>query len=250
MSRRSVLGIVVVGLGILLQPAVAEACGCAGTMTSAEAFRRADVVFVGTVASVQGPRISSQVNADGSVAGGVVPGPRAAIFDVVRVFRGSAVRQIAIAVTGTTCDHPFKRGERWLVYAQASEGRVTTDKCTRTRLEGEASQDLVYLEGLEQHRALGIVHGEVVRRNAGAGREPVLGVLSEPLQVIAVGAGGRVETTTDRWGPYQLVLPPGDFSVWVEREGLAVTPRHSVQVAHGIERRLVLVVEDKSLGDK
>jgi hypothetical protein len=82
MSVRSVLDMVIIGLGILLRPAVAEACGCAGTMNSAAAFRRAHVVFAGTVASVQGPRLSSQVNADGSVTGGVVPGPRAATFVV------------------------------------------------------------------------------------------------------------------------------------------------------------------------
>jgi hypothetical protein len=250
MKVRVVLGILVGAIGIMFRPALAEACGCAGPVPLSQAFRRADVVFVGTVAGVPGPRTTSQLNADGSVTGGIASAPGAVTFDVVRVFRGTTAPQIAIVVTGTTCDHPFKRGERWVVYAQTSQGRTTTDKCARTRLEGEASQDLAYLDGLEQQRPQGIVHGEVFRRIAGADGAAALQALFEPLQVIAVGAGRRVETTTDRWGPYQLVLPPGEFAVWVEREGRAVTSRHTVRVDNGTDRRLVLVVEYTSAGDK
>jgi hypothetical protein len=96
---------------------------------------------------------------------------------------------------------------------------------TRLRTEAEASQDLAYLEGLEQGRQQGIMYGDVLRRILGADGQPALQALFEPLQVIAVGAGRRLEITTDRWGPYQLVLPPGDFEIGVERAGRDVAPR-------------------------
>jgi hypothetical protein len=70
-----------------------------------------------------------------------------------------------------------------------------------------------------------------------------LQALFEPLQVIALGAGRRLEITTDRWGPYQLVLPPGDFDVWVEHGGRAVAPRQRVRVHHGTEQHLAIAVE-------
>ncbi len=161
------------------------------------------------------------------------------------MLRGRPARQVVVTGDGSSCDEPFKQGETWLVYARTREGRVTTDKCTRTRLRAEATQDLVYLEGQEQGRRQGTVYGDVLRRILGADGQPALQALFEPLQVIAVGGGRRVETTTDRWGPYQLVLPPGDFEIWVERAGRAVAPRQTVHVDHGADRRLVLPVEYK-----
>jgi hypothetical protein len=139
----------------------------------------------------------------------------------------------------------FKQGESWLVYARVREGHVVVDKCSRTRLltDAEASLDLAYLEGLELGRQQGIVYGDVMRRLAAANGQAVLKALFEPLQVIAVGAGRRLQVTTDKWGPYQLVLPPGDFEVWVERAGSPVASKQVVHVDHGSDRRLTLVVD-------
>lgn len=243
MTRIAALGFVIVVLVSLIRPSSAEACACGGTSSSSAAFNSADVVFVGTVSGLEGRKPWSRVNADGSISHGVGTEPPVATFDVTHVFRGSHERQIAVVGDGTDCDEPFERGESWLVYAQTREGRVTTHKCTRTRLRANASQDLVYLENLEQGRQQGIVYGEVLRRIVGADGQPALQALFEPLQVIAVGAGRQLEITTDRWGPYQLVLPPGYFVVWVERAGRAVAPVQTVQVDHGVDRRLALVVE-------
>lgn len=87
------------------------------------------------------------------------------------------------------------------------------------------------------------VYGNVLRRILGADGEPALQALFEPVRVIAVGAAGRFEVTTDRWGPYQLVLPPGDFEIRVERAGRAVAPRQTIQIVHASDRHLLLVVD-------
>jgi hypothetical protein len=68
-------------------------------------------------------------------------------------------------------------------------------------------------------------------------------VLPEPLQVVAANPTQRFSTTTERWGPFELVLPPGDFEVWVERGQKAVAPRRTVHVENGADVKLQLLVE-------
>jgi hypothetical protein len=224
----------------MARPSLAEACGCTGVGPSSAALTAADLVFVGTVTTVEESKPSSPVRAGGSSSGALRAQPVFATFNVAHVFRGSATRQVVVAGDGSDCDEPFQQGEAWLVYAQTRDGRVTTDKCTRTRLRAKASQDLVYLEGVEQRRALAVVYGEVLRRIVGADGRPALQALFESLQVVAIRAGRRFETTTDMWGPYEIVLPPGDFEIWVERAGRPVAPRQTVRVGDGMSRRLLL----------
>ena len=127
--------VVLIGVAALVQPSLAEACGCGGTASSATAFKRAEVVFVGTVARLEGPKPWSRVNADGSVSGGLGVEPLVATFEVTHVFLGRPARTIVIIGDATSCNIPFRQGETF-----------------------------------------------------------------EPLQAIAVGKGGRVEITTDKWG--------------------------------------------------
>jgi hypothetical protein len=237
----------IVSLIYLLQPGRAEACGCTGTVSSAVAFERADLVFVGTVARVDTPAPWSRVNGDGSVSGGSGTGPTNVTFTVAHAFRGGRLDDVVIPSYSSSCDLPFKLGETWLVYANWGPGGiVTTHTCTRTRLRADASQDLVYLEGIEQGRPQAIAYGEVLRKIAGNDRQPALQALFEPLQVIAVGDGLRFETTTDKWGPYQIVLPPGDFQVWVERAGRIVGSKQIVHIEDKTNRYLQLVADYKN----
>jgi hypothetical protein len=102
----------------------------------------------------------------------------------------------------------------------------------------QAGEDLKYLEGLAVGRPQGLVYGEVLQQIVDPDGKPVLRALFEVLQVIAVGPAGRFVATTDRWGPYQIVLPPGDFEMWVERKGVPVTAPVCVPVSNGDERRI------------
>jgi len=245
MTPRLCLAFVIAAFGGLVQPPSAEACACAGTASSSTAFKGAELVFVGTVTRVEGRDLQARTNTDGTVRVEPGTGQPVTIFDAAHVFRGGVERQIAIMGDRTDCDVRFTQGEMWLVYARVREGRVVTDQCTRTRLqaEAEASQDLAYLEGLEQGRPQGILYGEVLRRIVGRDGQPALQALFGPLQVIAAGAGRRLQVTTDRSGPYQLVLPPGDFEVWVEDAGRTVASAQKVHVDNGSDLRLMLVVE-------
>jgi hypothetical protein len=230
---------------VLAWPSKAEACGCAGALSSIAAINGADLVFVGAIVKAERPQPRSRRNPDGSI-GVAGPGPVAATFDVAHTYLGSADRQVVVVGNGTDCDEPFEQGEVWLVYARVRDGRVTTTKCTRTRLRVGASSDLAYLDGLEQKRPQGIVYGDVLRRITTAGGQPALQALFEPLQVVAVSDGRRSEVTTDSGGPYQLVLPPGDYDIWVERTGRPVGVAQSVHIAEGVDRRLALIADYKN----
>jgi hypothetical protein len=234
---------VVVGLFALIQPSTAEACSCAGTASSAVAFDAADIVFVGTVARIDPAAPWYRLNPDGSLTGRSGADPTTATFRVRRIFRGGRMEAVILTGSGTTCDEPFQTGESWLVYANwGPGGTVTTHKCTRTRLRADAAQDLVYLEGMEQGRQQGIAYGEVLRAIVGTDGRPASQALFERLQVIAAGLDLRFETTTEQWGAYQIVLPPGDFELWVERARRIVGSKQIVHIEDRTNRHLQLVV--------
>ncbi len=227
----------------LWRPTPAAACGCAGTIPTSAAAQRADVVFVGTVTRIDRRQPVFRQNGDGSVTSEVSSaGPDLVIFDAVHVYKGSAVPQIGVMLSHSSCDLPFENGEEWLVYGQEAIGGIATDSCSRSRLKRAAAQDIVFLGGVEAGRAQGIVYGEVLRRRDGPSGT-ALSALFEPLQVIATSMTQKFTTTTDRWGPFELVLPPGDFQVWVERGEKPVAPKRAVHVGNGADVELQLVVE-------
>jgi hypothetical protein len=224
----------------LWRPAPAAACGCAGTIPSSTAARNADVVFVGTVTRIDRRQPISRRNADDSVTVDLNSGgPDLLVFDVIHVYKGLAVTQIGIVHGNSSCDLPFKTGEEWLVYGHEAIGGIATDSCSRSRLNLAAAQDLVYLGGAEVGRPQGIIYGEVLRRRD-AQSGTALYALFEPLKVIASNMTQKFTVTTERWGPFELVLPPGDFEVWVERGKKPVAPKRAVHVQNGADVRLQL----------
>jgi hypothetical protein len=87
------------------------------------------------------------------------------------------------------------------------------------------------------------VHGEAFRAITQPDRSPARQALFETLEVVAVSGGERHSVTTDRWGPYQIVLAPGEYELWVERRGQRVTATERVHLRAGDERRLSFTAE-------
>jgi hypothetical protein len=218
----------------------AEACGCAGPFPTSAAVRAADAVFVGSLERLV-ERRWSRGNADGSISGATSSGYLTATFKVEHVFRGDVSASVALGGSGSDCDHSFTEGERWLVFASQHGGKLTTDKCTRTRLMGNAAEDLKYLENLAQGRPQAIIFGNVHHQELDAKGGIVRRAVSESLEVIAMASGQRFSVTTEPSGAYQLVLPPGAFEVWVERRGGRVSSPVRIDVSENDERRVMLV---------
>ena len=244
MNTRSFVAMVLVVGGALWFPRSAKACGCAGTSPSPVAYRHSAAVFVGRVISTVTPPPRMWTNADGSVSVSVTPsGPTIVTFEVRRVFRGSFRQEAVLQAGDTTCDFGFAQSEIWLIYAIEEQGVLRTHKCLRTRVVSEAPQDLKYLEGLLEGRAQAVLSGNVFERTTKPDGAPAHGSLFETLDVVANGDGQSFRVRTDRWGPYQLVLPPGEFEVWVERAGRRVTPTSKIRVRNGDEQTLTLTAE-------
>ena len=245
MSARIASLAMVVIVASLWRPAPAAACGCGGTIPTSVAAQRAEVVFVGTATRIDRPQSISRQNADGSVTVDVNgAGPNLVVFDIVHVYKGPAMSlsEIAVVQGNSSCDFPFQTNEVWLVYGDEGIGGITAHDCLRTRLNSDASQDLVDLKGAETNRTQAIVYGEVFRHRDSPS-DTRLHALAEPVQVVAANSTQRFTTTTERWGPFELVLPPGDFEVWVERGQKGVAPRRTVHVENGADVKLQLVVE-------
>ena len=102
----------------------------------------------------------------------------------------------------------------------------------------DAQADVRYLESREQGVKVGVIFGNVFRRCVDRDRRPQLCAPEDSLEVVAVGAGQRISVTTDRFGPFQIVLPPGAFEIWLERNGKRLSTKIWVEESAGNGRRL------------
>src|SRR6185369_1697938 len=123
-----------------------NACTCAehGTPVCA-AFWRADAVFVGQVTDIREP------NAAASTPGSE---PTATLhFIVEQPFRGITAAQVDVATfSGTSCDMPFKKGARYLIYADfdREKRQLFAGPCSRTTSLEHAVDDLNYIRTVTQ----------------------------------------------------------------------------------------------------
>jgi hypothetical protein len=169
-----------------------------------------------------------------------MPQPIVATFLVDKTYRGRVARRTVVSGSGTNCDIAFAKGETYLVYAQEHGGVLLTHECTRTRPLSAAGEDVRYLDNLAAARPQALVFGDVFRRITTRDATAAKQALFETLVVVAVSAHGRHSVSTDRWGggPYQIVLAPGDYQLWVERRGQRVTVPTTLSLRAGEERRL------------
>jgi hypothetical protein len=85
-------------------------------------------------------------------------------FRVERMWKGAPAEEIVLINTGmgkvtdgdriiSSCAYNFRIGEKYLVYAHGSEGKLQTHKCTRTAVLGDAAEDFKMLENLAPKKA-------------------------------------------------------------------------------------------------
>ena len=212
---------------VLVRPSLAEACSCGGVAPSSGAFNHAAAVFVGTAVEVTGG----------------MPQPVVAAFSVTKTYRGAVEQHVVLSGNGTNCDIAFVKGVAYLVYAGEHGRSLQTHKCTRTRPLSGAGEDVRYLDNLTTGRPQALVYGEVLRRITQPDGSMARQALFEPLEVVAKSSFVRRSVTTDQWGPFQVVLTPGDYAIWVERRGQRVTAPEQLSLGTGGERRISFTAE-------
>lgn len=97
---------------------VAEACKCRQPPPPKESLEQSDAVFLGKVTS-----IAEEEN-------GIV-----ATIEVTQSWKGVKEAKVTVstAAHSASCGFGFEKGKQYVVYAHASEGKLSTNICTRTR---------------------------------------------------------------------------------------------------------------------
>lgn len=185
-------------LSVCLFKSEVQACSCAeyGTPVCAE-FWSADTVFAGQITDIKVVK-----DTDGHDA-------RRLNLVVDQPFKGVTGVQVAVYTSsGTSCDRPFHKGKRYLVYAwRGANDRLYTGACSRTTSLETAQEDLDYLRKVAHEGAGESVSGQIQLERY----QNLPG-----LRITAEGAGKTLETTTDEEGKFNVSLPgPGTFKVRV-----------------------------------
>lgn len=229
------------------------ACGCSRA-TIADSLAYSDVVFMGEVATVnQIPsRSFERANRDGSVTVSVEEsGPEISVIEVARIFKGSPANKVEfIQSKGSSCAFPFIPGERFLVFASVREGRYETDRCRGTRPIASATEQLKYLNGIARKRPLAILHGVVLACGANGGTNGASDCIGgsrnafRNLFVVAQSVTTRTTVFALTSDAFEIVLPPGRYKIWVERNERVTSRIETVDITHREATHLALIVND------
>lgn len=196
-----------VAVGAVLAPGRAEACTCVVGAPICDTFWKTDAVFAGEVleiAPIPNPS-GRQFMAHKRVRFRVEQSWRGAVEGTVEITTGSG---------GGDCGYGFEKGERYLVYASARDGALSTSICSRTRPLARASEDLDYLKAALRPSATGRVFGVVRYQQDRGPRGPDRFAAGYTVRLSAgdrrwtatTGPDGRYEFTGVAAGEYAIAL--------------------------------------------
>jgi hypothetical protein len=196
---------VFVAVAVLTIAAENRAFGCSCMMSGppCQATWTADVVFVGTVVSIE------QIDLQSSSA--IVK------LQVERGFVNSVTGGVVVLTMGPgNCSYSFKAGGKYLVYASRTESsELTTSICSRTRPIAEAQEDLRYLTTMGASGSGGRVYGRINELK----RDPAEGTAIDygPVEGIVVSVRGATfsrDVVTNADGRFDIPnLPLGKATV-------------------------------------
>jgi hypothetical protein len=199
-------GLYRVGLIALLawavSPSVARACDCVNAGPACKAFANTQAIFAG--------RVTKIASADTT--------HRLVTFDVTTAYRGMTDKtaEISTGMGGGDCGFEFKEGGSYLVYAapDSATGKLSTGICMRTRLLGEAKDDIEYLTHKDDPAHGSGIEGDIMALTRDAKN---VTTVTGPLAGITVTISGvslRKTVVTRKDGHFQLWgLDPGAYRV-------------------------------------
>lgn len=204
-----------------------EASACDFSLPSSSSlYKDASAIFVGTV--VESPWMRG---ADGKTV--VTPGRPAPVvrFSVKRRFRGADAAEITMPSIRSDCSYPFLQGETYLIHAFLYEGALEAGSPSRPLLLADAVEALKYIEGETNKRPQALLRAQVtlLKRDGTIAAIPSTGNPSIHLN----GASGRFQAKITSVQPCEIVVPPGEYRVWVEIGGKVVSERKTVRLARG-----------------
>ena len=205
MARATRLAILASVALALLFPSPADACSCIVGAPLCDTFWKTSAVFVGEVTS-----ITNAAQADPTKKAAGLFARRRVRLRVERAYRGNATGEVEVftGVGGGDCGFNFVRGERYVVFANAFEGRLTTGICSATRKLSDAREILAFLDQTSSAPATGRVFGEAIVQTSN-GQKPFL-----DAKVIVRGAGREWTDALDAAGKFELKdMPAGKYQI-------------------------------------
>ena len=181
-------------------PRGAHACSCAPGIPVCESFSRTSAVFTAEVLEIKDEPSANP-------RPGQRPAHRRVTLRVEQTFRGTPATRTEV-YTGSdhaNCGYPFKRGEKYLVFASELEGRLTVSVCSPTRPLAVASKELdTITKSCAGQPAQLAVTGSVVRPNSRAVAKVNVTLLSaDPAREVVATA------VSDRRGAFSISAPAG-----------------------------------------
>lgn len=245
--KKNLILFIFCGLIILFTAKIGMACGCGGRGSTAEAFQNSKIVFVGEVVKVIQPPIkhTSKKNPDGSTT--VFMGeiaPTTFQIAVKKAFRGIERQTVEFVQSrGDTCSYRFTEGEMYLIFAYLEKDKIKTHKCTNTNLLSKSLEAVKYIEGVIGKKTQSLISGNVYRKILDNDGKSALQSPFEELKVFAQSEINRYEATAEQFGGFEIVLPPNDYQIWVERNGKRISKIEKVSTVDGKNKELLLQVE-------
>jgi len=217
--RHLMLKIAFAAVAILLQTSTSFACTCAPTVSVLDEYERAQLVVIARVTSVQKKEQNQKETYGDDVRSQLV---------VEKVYKGDIQAGQALVFaqgSGTDCTWSFWDdlvGERVLLYLQTpragSDWRVSS--CGRSTAVKNATEDLLYLDKMDQRRGKTRVSGRYVK-GFYSGELTIAG-----KKIRIVGESQTYETTTDEHGVFEIYdLPPGDYRLEPELQAGLIVDR-------------------------
>jgi len=126
---RKMIVIIAGAIGMMLVAStLSQACECVGD-SQRQAFRKARMVFVGTVLGPAQGGVPTQAETEQGFC------MRRVYMSVVTLFKGNHVPEVSVEQCGFLGCYPFElgMGQSYLVYAYGASLRVMTSACTRAR---------------------------------------------------------------------------------------------------------------------
>src|SRR5215207_4882834 len=124
---------------------------------------------------------------------------------IEEVFRG--IQEAAMVLNLDNCGHPFKEGERYLVYAHRNPNNKQLDVrrgFTRTRPVSDAAEDLNYIRGLSSANSGARVFGKVARFSFNYKDDGHTVEALPNIKVTLAGNNQSLEVVTDSEGRYEF----------------------------------------------
>jgi hypothetical protein len=215
-------------------PRGATAMSCAGTGSIAAEVTRATTIVLAKVGKVARPKSQVQEEAGRITVSYSSGTPNQIDLAIEETFKGSVPRAVQIETTLN-----FIAGGRYLIYGVDAADRLVLAPCTRILAVSEADADLRYLEAARRGVWQGVIYGQVSLRSMDGKRSLPVG---DATVVASSRAYPRQGVKAGKYGGFTMVLSPGGYLFWIERDGRQVTDAEHVDVAAGDQPKFFAVV--------